>query len=119
MVLTSMFFIILSVFYVGDKERKVGSSGIDSMGHRPSDVDHIALVYPQAFLRFVFPNTSSLSLVLPLLDLPRRLELPLLRNPHVALLRRSIHSHGAIDTSRSSLVREGPRDWCCRAYDAS
>ena len=120
MALTSIFLILFLDLCMGDEARKVrGSRWIGGMDHRPSDVGHIALLLPQAFLRSVLQDTSSLSLVLPLLDLPRRLELPLLRNPHVALLRRSIHSHGAIDTSRSSLVREGPRDWCCRAYDAS
>ena len=79
--------ILLSVFYMGDKERKVGSGRIDSMDHRSSDVDHIALLCPQAFLRSVLQNTSSLSLILPLLDLPGRLDLQLLCHPHVALLR--------------------------------
>ena len=99
---------------MGDKARKVrGSRRIGGMDHRPSDVGHIALLCPQAFLRLVLQDTSSLSLVLPLLDLPCRLDLPLLRHPHVALLRGSIHSHGPIDTSRPSLLREGPREWCC------
>ena len=94
---------------MGDKARKVRGSGwVGGMDHRASDVGHIAILLPQAFLRFVLQDTSPLSLVLPLLDLPCRLELPLLRNPHVALLRRSIHSHGPIDTSCSGLFGEGP-----------
>ena len=86
---------------MGDKKRLMrgcrGLSRVDIVGHY---MGHIPRHLPAPFLRHFLHRAPLVPPLLPLLDLPCRVELSFLRNPHVALLRRSLPPDGPIPVSR-------------------
>ena len=86
---------------MGDKKRLMrgcrGLSRVDIVGHY---MGHVPRHLQAPFLRLVLHRAPLVSPLLPLLDLPCRVELSFLRNPHVALLRRSLPPDGPIPVSR-------------------